>query len=571
MADLDPEAASAAASKTCAFGARWRAALPIWVPALVVLLVYARAPWLGLAWDDSALTVDNPNLASLHGLWDLWTQETWKASGLDEQASYYRPVAMTSFWLVARVSTAAAAHHVTNVLLHAGNAALLAYVLRGRLRAAPLTASLLACFWAVATANSEAVLWISGRFDVLVTTFLLAAFAANGGTRRWLVPLAFAGALLTKEVAVAWALVLVVDDVVLLGRDWRERWRKWAVLFALFAAYVAMRRGVGIATGDAAVHALGWALPGFASIASRVAAKLFVPVGLDPLQPLRLLPTVGIVATFAVLGGLLLVAARRRRDPASWGAAVVVAICWFVLTLAPMSVIPPAEPVAGDRYGYAASVGIVLGLAAGVVVLRSRRPTQLVHAGVGVLAVVHGVLTEVRIPAWKDRESIARSMVAAHPDSAHAHYLLGYLALERRDAVEAEEQLSKSLALTRSWRALDAACVLELRRDRLDVAERYCLESAAEEPTNPRVWVNLASVHVKERHWKKALEAANRAVGLKPRYAEAHYLAGVSAANLGMLLLADGHVRDGLSAAPSHRGLLRLQEQLARRQEQAPP
>ena len=43
VADLDPEAASAAASKTGALAARWRAAWPTWVPVLVVLLVYARS------------------------------------------------------------------------------------------------------------------------------------------------------------------------------------------------------------------------------------------------------------------------------------------------------------------------------------------------------------------------------------------------------------------------------------------------------------------------------------------------------------------------------------------------
>ena len=573
VAHLDPEVAAAVAADAGARDARtrMRAAWPIVLPALLALLVYLPAAWLGLAWDDAALTSDNPSLASLHGLWEVWTQDTWKASGLDEQASYYRPVAMTSFWLVARVSTSPAAHHLTNVLLHAGNAALLALVLRRRFPASGTAAALLASFWAVATANAEAVLWISGRFDVLVTTFLLLAFAANAGRRRWLAPLAFACALLTKEVAIGWVLVLVADDIVLLGRDWRERWRDWAALLALSAAYLVIRRGVGLATGDAALRALAWAIPAFASIAARVVAKLFVPVGLDPLQPLRLLPPVGVVATLGVVAALGLLAAKRRRDPGSWGAGALVGLTWFLLTLAPMAAIAPAEPVAGDRYGYAASAGLCFALAAVVVTLRSRPAARLASALLSVLVAVHAALTERHIPAWQDRESVARSMVAAHPDNAHGHYLLGYLALERHDAVEADARLSRSLALSRSWRALDAACVMELRRDRLDLAERYCVESGAAQPTNPRVWVNLASVYVRGKQWQKALENADRAVALKPRYAEAHYLAGAAAANLGWLPLASTHVEAGLRAAPSHRGLLRLKEELERRQVFEPP
>ncbi len=572
VAVLDPEAAVSPAGQTGARETRWRAAWPIALPALLALLVYVRASWLGLAWDDAALTTDNPSLGSLHGLWKLWTQETWKASGLDEQASYYRPLAMTSFWLVARVSTSAAAQHVTNVVIHAGNVALLAGVLRGRLEAPPIVVALLASFWAVATANAEPVLWISGRFDLLVTTFLLLAFAANNGTRRWLTPLAFAAALLTKEIAIGWALVLVVDDVVLLGRSSRQRWKNWALLLVMSAVYLAMRRGVGIATGDSAVAAVGWFVPAFASIAAQVTAKLFVPIALDPLHSLELLPTIGVVAVFAALLALLLLALERRRAAASWGAGGVVGLCWFVLTLAPMSAIAPAEPVAGDRYGYAASAGLVFVLAAAATTLRTRRVARLASLGWCVLIAVHIALTELHIPAWQDRESLARSMVAAHPESAHAHYLVGYLALERQDLVEADARLSRSLALSRSWRALDAACVLELRRGRLEIAERYCLESAADKGDNPRVWLNLASVYVTGGHWMKALDASERALALKRRYPEADYLAGASATNLGRLALAGTHVEAGLRAAPTHRGLLRLQDELRRRQAiEAPP
>lgn len=540
----------------------------MWVAALVVLVVYARAAWLGLSWDDAPLTVDNPSLRSLEGLVRLWTQETWSASGLDEKTSYYRPVAMTSFWLVARVSNTAAAHHLTNVLLHALNGALVARVLLVRTRTTPLVACLFASFWALATASSEAVLWISGRFDVLATTFLLVAFLTNAGSRRWVVALSFACALLTKELALAWLPVLVVDDLALQGRGWRESWRRWAVAGALAIGYLAIRRAVGIATGESIAGALGWFVSAFASIAARVALKLFVPVALDPLQPLHVLPLVAVVALLALVASLLVFTARatmRSPAPASLPSIVLVGVVWFLVTLLPMAIIPPAEPVAGDRYGYAASLGLVLALAGGVAALGHPRAALISRVALGLLAAVHGVLTELRIPAWQDRASIAASMAKAHPESAHAHYLLGYLALERRDLDAADAELTKSLSLERTWRALDAACVLELRRGHLDLAEQDCLESAAQAPANPRVWVNLASVSVKRKEWKDGLERASRAIELKPRYAEGRYLAAVSAANLRMMPLAATHLEAGLLADPSHRGLLRLKEDMERR------
>jgi tetratricopeptide (TPR) repeat protein len=181
------------------------------------------------------------------------------------------------------------------------------------------------------------------------------------------------------------------------------------------------------------------------------------------------------------------------------------------------------------------------------------------------------VLTELHIPAWKDRASIATSMVATHPENAHAHYLLGYLALERNDLPAAEEHLARSLSLRRTARALDAQCVLDLRRNQLGLADQACAEAASIDPTNPRVWLNHASVNVRAKQWQRALEDAEHAIALKPRYPEAHYLAAISAANLGLMPLAASHVEAGLDAEPTNARLLGLKAKLDPREPPPPP
>jgi Flp pilus assembly protein TadD len=168
-----------------------------------------------------------------------------------------------------------------------------------------------------------------------------------------------------------------------------------------------------------------------------------------------------------------------------------------------------------------------------------------------------------RTPDWRNDRTLAESSVRAHPGNPYALYSLGKQALDDGDLEQADAMLARAaVGDPRSWRTPNAICVLRLRQGRLDEGFAACEGSIARNPNNPRAWVNLASIEVNRRRWAEALAAALRAVELKPHFAEARYLAAVSAANLGRLDLTHEHLRAGLQEEPSHPRLLHLQRQL---------
>ncbi len=119
---------------------------------------------------------------------------------------YYRPLGFVSHavdWAIAGQNSRQ--FHLTNLLIHTVNAVLVLLIGRAlspRSLVGPLAASL----FALHASNSEAVIWISARFDLLATCFALAALCwmmSEWTGRAWMPALLFFPAVLSKEAAVA--------------------------------------------------------------------------------------------------------------------------------------------------------------------------------------------------------------------------------------------------------------------------------------------------------------------------------------------------------------------------------
>lgn len=226
---------------------------------LVALVVVAYQPALRAAYvfDDEILIAQDTrcNARILH----CFAIPFFPSSPfLDAPRVYYRPLVTASFVLF----QTAAEHHAVNVLLHAINALLLFVFARRGGRSLVRTAALVA-LWAVHPRLAEAVTWVSGRTDLLATTFVLGALLAwpleplasgfRDVARRLAAVLLLAAGMLAKEVAVAGVVGVVAASVVILGLR-RGATRAWpaglAVVLAVGARLVALGGG---ATFDASV------------------------------------------------------------------------------------------------------------------------------------------------------------------------------------------------------------------------------------------------------------------------------------------------------------------------------
>ena len=382
-----------------------------WSALLVLgtLWLYWRAPLLGFAGDDALVLY---HLKRLGGI----LQPAAYFTALDF-FSYYRPLGFLSFAADAALwSFSPVGFHVTNVLLHAVNG-LLVFALARRVmtvRAAALAAALFIAH----SSNQEAVYWISARFDLLATLFVLATVLLATRERAVLVAaslVTFGLALLSKEAALAAPIIVGAYEVFVR----RARTGRVVVvlgsMLAVIAGYAVLRSTVGglDPTGGAS------RLPKAAMLVGGVGALIVLSrFGwerfLNPTPRVRMAPALvaaGFVVAAAVVISLLPIAGAPLRQklsfagfasfylfspvvapapppfflnpatPVYWagGLAAVVAVSgllafarrpvsadgvWLFIILATAGALLPVSSLTeGQRYLYLGSVGVSLGLA----------------------------------------------------------------------------------------------------------------------------------------------------------------------------------------------------------------
>lgn len=178
------------------------------VLAITCFLLYARTLSFGFTYlDDNVLILDNLTfLQNLGNLSRAFTQEVFHI--LHSSASYYRPILTISFMLDAVVSGSSPfVYHLSNILYHL-TASFLVFKLFRKLKHSTDLSFLFSLIFAVHPVLTQAVAWVPGRNDSLLTIFALAVFITfinywEGKSTRSLVwsLLFFALALFTKETA----------------------------------------------------------------------------------------------------------------------------------------------------------------------------------------------------------------------------------------------------------------------------------------------------------------------------------------------------------------------------------
>lgn len=229
---------------------------PYGVLLVVVIGLYGQSLTFGYVWDDYALFLDNTLLRE--GVWSWATV----ARPILPDTPYFRPLVLSTWMAEMQLFELKPLYsHAVNVVLHGLNSCLL-YTIAGsiyeRYQGARWAALIAALLYATHPCLVESVAWISGRFDLLATTLLMAgctiAMAPATGVRCLLVALLALGAMLSKETGVLLAPILVLLTLARYPtRPLRDTWRElWPYLLAYAVAmglYLVLRRqGLGFAS-----------------------------------------------------------------------------------------------------------------------------------------------------------------------------------------------------------------------------------------------------------------------------------------------------------------------------------
>lgn len=400
---------------------------------LAAVLVYGRTIFAGFIWDDDFYVWNNPTLTTLSGIFDIWFRPL--------SIPQYYPLVHTTYWLEYRLwGDHPAGYHVVNVLLHAGNAVLLWFVLR---RLDVPAAWLGALLFAVHPVGVESVAWVTERKNTLSLCLALASLLAwlkftDEDRRAWrwyaISVALFAASLLAKTVTVSLVGVLLV-------LTWWKTGRITLRDLRLVAPYLAVGLPLALATVWLEKHHVGagsteWHLVGVERllVAGRAiwfyASKLVWPEPLVFFYPRWQLDPGAIwqwaypAAAAAVLAGLVAASGRIGRGPAT--AAMLYCGLLFP-ALGFFDVYPFRFSFVADHFQYHATTAGLAALAAAGGWFAVRFPAS--RAGLRLATVILcGLLTFATIRQtgiYRDLETLCRDTIRRNPSSWAARNILG--------------------------------------------------------------------------------------------------------------------------------------------------
>lgn len=573
--------------------------------ALVVVAAFSSAlPGGFQQWDDVVLLVDNPAYRGLG-----WSNLKWMFT--TNLLGHYMPLTWITYGLDYVVwGLNPYGYHLTNIVLHAANAALVYLVAQRLFRIVwpgtsaagadglRIAAALAALVFGVHPLRVESVAWITERRDVLSGFFFLLAVlmylraceveSRDGrpwGKFYWATVGTFVLALLSKSMAVTLPVVLLVLDVYPLRRlrpgahGWltpgpRRIWQeKLPFLFVgAVVSAVAFRALLG---GAAATSWERLGLPERVAVSAYSVAfylrKTLVPLELSPLYELSLPVHIfdrrflvsGAVVLFITLAGL---ASRRR-----WPGLLAVWTCYVVMLLPVAGIFHNGHQIAADRYSYLPGVGWAL-LAGGAVVIASRG-LRRARSGRRALAALAGVLVVSATAAlalttwrqakiWRDDETLWRHAVRLDPASSVAASNFGSGLRLRGKLAEAVEQSEHALLLRPGYAEAHLNLGLaKAAQGRAGEAERHFRQVLEIRPRSAPAHAGLGALLETQGRLDEALEHFHRALQINPWSASIHNDLGVALARSGRIaealpeLLEAVRIDPSLAAAQNNLGM----------------
>ena len=438
--------------------------MPILLLLAVVGLTFAPSLRGGFVWDDVWLVQHDPDIRDVRSLPRIFARSFFDVplmtpGELEERANIqYRPLVTLSFLVDHQIfGPGPFGFHLTNLLLHLGLTLVVLWMARAVVGSgAGLAVALL---FAVHPSRAEAVSWISGRTELLMSLFVLIALAAfvrclRSTRRRWiwlgLGWLLFVAALLSKESAVVLAALVPLADWLLVqpGQPLRvHRFRGrvlWchAPLLLAAGAFVAARylwqSGHLLDAGPTGISE--WGLDVLQTL-GHYAVLLVAPywpsaqIGAFRTSVDWTMASVGLASVVVVAGGVYLAAGRR-----AW--TCLFAILGGVVALAPVANVVPLRlsVLAAERFLYLPLLGpaLLVGLWLRRLEARRRSVHLALLVSVALVCSSWSVATFRRSGDYRDSRRFWSAEHAADPANPLAAQLLGeeLLARSRPGAAE---------------------------------------------------------------------------------------------------------------------------------------
>lgn len=415
----------------------------LWLTLLGVL-TYGWTVFFGFSYlDDNVLILDNlsfiQNLANIPQAFILEVFHVLHAS-----AAYYRPMLTLSFMLDASLSGAHPFfYHLSNIIYHLV-ATILVYLFLKKMNISAKLSFFFAAVFAVHPVLAQAVAWIPGRNDSLLTIFALLAFIyflnyletnRLGDFGKHL--LFFALALFTKESAVFILPLLFIYVLFILKRKFTNVTILWFFGWGTsFIIWFILRR-------IALVNPINYSLPFIAnSITNNFPAiLLFLGKILFPFN-LSVLPTLVDSSLIPGLISLVLLTVLLLLSKGKDIKLMLFGIVWFLVFLVPSFIRPDLSYIPDflEHRVYLSMIGFFIVIS----------QIKLIRANQIVGSIIIGVLIIINflhLPVYKNRMNFWQNAAKTSPSHPLAHKNLGSMYLFDGDYQRAEIEYAKALQI----------------------------------------------------------------------------------------------------------------------------
>lgn len=498
-----------------------------WLAAVFIAaaLVYAGTLTMGFVYDDFSVILENRIITDIKNIPIIFGSDGWRDLG--KHSPYYRPISTLTLLIDYSLwKYNPSGYHLFNVVLHATNALLVAVILRR------LTMSLAAAIWgglffALHPIQAEAVTWIAARCDMVCAVFLLASFycfdRANDNSQKIFstaAPLLFFFALLSKEMAITFPLILLLYDY-----NRTREFKATVIRMIPFAAAAAGYFGLRLAFLDMQVwgsHPFSWRLFTSPGLIAAYLKNIIFPFDLRvfydlPIQKMFLTPSVLVPLT--ILSGVVLLLAGGWRRYRRESSAIACGLLLFLPVSGLLTLLNPS--LMADRYayipmaGFAAAFGFAMTHATDEVAPKWRR--QMVNITGATILAVFAFTSFSRSHDWQDQKAFMQSVVRDAPTSEFGHFFRANLAKDEGRHDEAVREYLVALAINPTLaEAHFNLGVIYQAQDAAEKAEQSFLQVLAGDPGHVKTYNNLGVLYATHGRLQEALATFERGMKAVP-------------------------------------------------------
>ena len=486
----------------------------------LIFVVYSNSLGGEFVSDDEYFVVKNINVKSLANIRDFFANRSAMAFA-DLALDVYRPVTTLSYaidYSIWKLNTFG--YHLVNVFFHSFNSILLLILLYAIFEDIWI-AVFASLFFALHPVQTEVVSWISGRSSVLFLFFYLSALILY--IRGKILPslALFAASLFSKEMAVTLPLLLIAYDAHFpKGVSVTRRAIKYLPYFVLVAAFILIRALV-----LKRVSQCGWwgDSPYYTFLCMAVSFLDYIKVLALPIGQCAFYITNIYTTVFhpKVLLGLVLLAISLLSVPIAFRKyrRASFFICWFFITILPVSNIVPLKAFTAERFLYIPSIGFCVLLA----MLLNKQKKAVATALAVAIVVTYSVLTMRRNEDWKDPVLLAKSIIKVSPQNSWAYTCLGSAYLGDEKYPDAEKALKKALALSRDYSSpMTALGFCYLKLEKYEDGIKVLSESLKLDPRNLETMNSLGVCYGSLKRYDEAIEQFEASIAIDPTYVNAY-------------------------------------------------